>query len=115
MEANAISSHLHELLLVGLETLLVLLLHLFRRWRGYALQYYTAKTTATQREWLRLVGMEAFHYAERVYALLDGPAKLNEAVKYVLVRAEAHGMDVTYPEIRAVIEKAWSDTVRTQK
>jgi hypothetical protein len=112
---DAISTHLHELLLVGLETALLLLIRLFQHWKGYALHYYTAKTTATQREWLRLVGVEAFHYAERAFVLLDGPAKLNEAVKYVLDRAEPLGIEVTYQEIRAVIEKAWSETVPTQK
>ncbi|MGZ4123083.1 MAG: phage holin, LLH family [Tumebacillaceae bacterium] len=112
---EVISSHLHELVLVGAETLLLVILGLFQRWKAYAMQYYHTKTTATQREWLRLVGVEAFHYAERAFAGWDGQAKLNEAVKYVLDRAHVLGIDVSYPEIRAVIEKAWSETVNVAK
>ncbi|MGB8956367.1 MAG: hypothetical protein WCC10_13420, partial [Tumebacillaceae bacterium] len=67
------------------------------------------KTSAAEREWLRLVGTEAFHYAERAFAHYDGPAKLNEAVKYVLERAKRQDTEFTYPEIRAVIEKAWTE------
>lgn len=103
------ASTLHELLLLGLETLLLFGAGVLHRLKASATKYYVSRTSATQREWLRLVGVEAFHYAERAYAALDGPAKLNEAVKYVLDRAGSLGLDISYPEIRAVIEKAWTE------
>lgn len=106
---TAVSNTLHELLLIGLETLLLLGIALFHRFRQMAAQYCASKTTAAQREWLRLVGVEAYHYAERAFLQFDGPAKLNEAVKYVLDRADSYGLHITYPEIRAVIEKAWTE------
>lgn len=100
---------------MGLELGLFVLLVVLHRWKLRAARYYRAKTTVRQREWLSLIGQEAFHYAERAFGHYDGPAKLNEAVKYVLERSDLQGVEVTYPEIRAVIEKAWAETGRTRE
>ena len=80
-----------------------------RHWKLRAFAYYETKSTAIQREWLRLVGVEAYHYAERTFYQHDGPAKLNEAIKYVLDRAEGQGVEISYPEVRAVTERACSE------
>ncbi|KEO83050.1 phage holin, LLH family [Tumebacillus flagellatus] len=99
----------HDALLLLLQIAVFVAIGLLQKWKAQAVEYYTKHSTTQQREWLRMVGNEAFHYAERVFATFDGPGKLNEAVKYVLDRADFHGIHVTYPEVRAVIEKAWSE------
>lgn len=104
-----ITNMIHDALLVLLQIAVFMGLRSLQNWRAQAVAYYAKRTTTEQREWLKLVGNEAFHYSERVFASLDGPAKLNEAVKYVLDRAESHGITVSYPEVRAVIEKAWAE------
>jgi len=98
-----------EALLITLQLVLIVGLIWMRRWKMRAFEYYETKSTAIQREWLRLVGVEAYYYAERTYHNYDGPAKLNEAIKYVLDRAEGQGLIVTYPEVRAVVERACSE------
>ncbi|ARU59771.1 hypothetical protein CBW65_00930 [Tumebacillus avium] len=110
MEPTAVNLAVRDILLVGMELGMFVLLVVLHRWKLKAVRYYRTKTTVRQREWLNLIGQEAFHYAERAFTHYDGPAKLNEAVKYVLERSDSHGVDVTYPEIRAVIEKAWAET-----
>lgn len=107
--SQAMANVWHGLLLTGLEAAMMLGLTLLHRWKRRAIELYQRQTTAAERQWLQLVGVEAFHYAERVFRECDGPAKLNEAVKYVLDRTSTHGVDVTYSEIRAVIERAWSE------
>ncbi|ASS74461.1 hypothetical protein CIG75_05290 [Tumebacillus algifaecis] len=96
---------------MGLELGLFVLLVVLYRWKLKALGYYRTTMSVRQREWLNLIGREAFHYAERAFTHYDGPAKLNEAVKYVLERSDQQGVEVTYPEIRAVIEKAKAEMV----
>lgn len=103
---------LREIILIALEITLLVGLGLLHRWKMRAHSYYVTHTTIKQREWLKLVGNEAFHYAEQVFSHYDGPAKLNEAIQYVLERAESQGITVNYAEIRAVIEKAWWETNR---
>lgn len=98
-----------EALLITLQLVLIVGLISMHRWKMRAFEYYETKSTAIRREWLRLVGVEAYHYAERTYYTYDGPAKLNEAIKYVLDRAEGQGLVVTYPEVRAVVERACSE------
>ncbi|WP_170119365.1 phage holin [Tumebacillus permanentifrigoris] len=104
-----IQSLVNSALLLLLQIAVVSGLILLKRWKLQMEAYYAKQTTVQQRELLALVGNEAFHYAEQVFAQHDGPAKLNEAVKYVLDRATSHRLQVTYPEVRAVIEKAWAE------
>jgi len=106
------SELVHNLLLISLELLLFSGLLLFFRWQRQASHYYAARLSVSRREWLHRVGQEAYHFAERAYADYDGPAKLNEAVKYVLEHSKRHGIDVSYQEIRAVVESAWSHSRR---
>lgn len=68
----------------------------------------SAHTTANQRQVLSQLGREAFAYAETVHAAQDGPAKMNEAVKFLLDRCESCGLkDLQMVEVRAAIESAW--------
>ncbi|HEU4965201.1 MAG TPA: hypothetical protein VFV52_15340, partial [Bacilli bacterium] len=75
-----VSETMRDVLLIGVEITLLLSLALLHRWKLRAQTYFTAHTTTKEREWLRMVGSEAFHYAEQVFAHYDGPAKLNEAI-----------------------------------
>lgn len=109
-----VTSAMHEALLLLLQLAALAALALLQQWKAKAVEYYAHRTTKQQREWLALVGNEAFHYAEQVFLTYDGPAKLNEAVKYVLDRAKMHNLQVTYPEVRAVIEKAWAEFQTTK-
>jgi len=78
--------------------------------------YYTSKTTHQDRLLLAQIGREAFAFAETVYRGHDGPAKLNEAIKYLLDRAKEHGLgDVPMMDARAVIESAWLESDRAVK
>ncbi|ASS74537.1 hypothetical protein CIG75_05680 [Tumebacillus algifaecis] len=71
-------------------------------------QFYEAKTLLQNRQLLAQLGQEAFSYAETVHQTEDGPAKMNEAVKYLLNKCDAHGMqDVPMKDMLAVIETAW--------
>ncbi|PWK13898.1 phage holin, LLH family [Tumebacillus permanentifrigoris] len=75
--------------------------------------YYTSHTTVQQRQLLSQFGREAFAYAETVYRDYDGPAKMNEAIKYLLDTGESAGMkDIPLTSARAVIESAWLDDKR---
>lgn len=75
--------------------------------------YYDAQTTLQNRQLLAQLGREAFSYAETVYTTEDGPAKMNEAVKYLMDKCETCGMkDVPMKDMRAVIESAWLDDRR---
>ncbi|KEO82046.1 phage holin, LLH family [Tumebacillus flagellatus] len=75
--------------------------------------YYTTHTSAQERQMLAQFGREAFAYAETVYRDYDGPAKMNEAIKYLLDTGAKYGMqDLPLTEVRAVIESAWLDDKR---
>lgn len=76
-------------------------------------QYIVAHTTLREREFLAQVGKAAFSYAETAHGSLDGPGKLNEALKYMLKVLEDHGMqDVSMETMRAAIEAAWLEDRR---
>lgn len=75
--------------------------------------YIQSHTTVQERAFLERVGKEAFTYAETVFGALDGPAKLNEATKYMLDVLNQHGMNnVPMKDIRAIIEQAWLEDRR---
>ncbi|MBL0386284.1 hypothetical protein JJB07_06405 [Tumebacillus sp. ITR2] len=77
--------------------------------------YYTAHTSTQERQLLAQFGREAFAFAETVYRDYDGPAKMNEAIKYLLDAGTKYGMkDIPLTEARAVIESAWLDDKRKQ-
>ncbi|MGB8956867.1 MAG: hypothetical protein WCC10_15940 [Tumebacillaceae bacterium] len=80
-------------------------------WRAFKEPLMTAITShasAKQREVLAQLGREAFAFAETVHAGQDGPAKRNEAVKFLLDRCDGCGLrDVDMKDVRAVIESAW--------
>jgi Bacteriophage holin of superfamily 6 (Holin_LLH) len=94
----------------SLVLLIVLLVGIFI-WRAFKeplITAITSHTSAKQREMLAQLGREAFAYAESVHAGQDGPAKRNEAVKFLLDRCEGCGLrDVDMKDVRAVIESAW--------
>lgn len=70
--------------------------------------YIDAHTTLKQRQVLEQLGREAFSFAETVYPSLDGPAKLNEATKYMISALSNHNMNqVPMTDMRAAIENAW--------
>jgi hypothetical protein len=88
-------------------------LFLLRTLKGKVQTFVDAKTTVQQRQMLTQLGKEAFAYAETVYRGHDGPAKLNEALKYLLDRCDSSGLcDVHMKEARAVIESAWIEDKR---
>ncbi|TCP53733.1 superfamily 6 holin (LLH) [Tumebacillus sp. BK434] len=75
--------------------------------------YYDAQTTLQNRQLLAQLGREAFSYAETVYTMEDGPAKMNEAIKYLMDKCGTCGMqDVPMKDMRAVIESAWLEDRR---
>lgn len=84
-----------------------------RTFKNKVQTYYTSKTTHQERLLLAQLGREAFALAETVYRGHDGPAKLNEAIKYLLDRAKEHGLgDVPMMDARAMIEAAWLESNR---
>jgi len=108
-------STLHSILLLLLTGATLTAVLLLRRWQHEASAYYRTRSSTNQRQWLHLIGQEAYSHAERVYPHYDGPAKLNEAIKYALDRAQLHHLDFTYAEIRAVIECAWTEATASAK
>ena len=88
-------------------------LFLLRTLKARVKTFVDSKTTVQQRAMLSQLGKEAFAYAETVYRGHDGPAKLNEAIKYLLDRCDTCGLnDVHMKEARAVIESAWIEDKR---
>lgn len=74
-----------------------------------------SQTTYQQRQLLAQLGREAFAYAETVYRDHDGPAKLNQATRYLLDRCETCGLEeIPVQDARALIESAWLEQNRTQ-
>lgn len=51
--------------------------------------------------------LEAYVYAETVFAELDGTGKLNEALEYLSGKLKLLGISFSAEELRAAIEKAW--------
>lgn len=87
---------------------ILVVLFLLRTLKAHLQTYVVAHTTTQQRQLLAQLGQEAFSYAETVYQGLDGPAKLNEATKYLLDKANTTGLgQVQLQDARAVIESAW--------
>jgi len=68
--------------------------------------WLSSKTSAQQREILHRIAAEGFALVEVTYKQMDGPAKLNKALKYVSDRAISYGLDFSIDTIRAVVEKA---------
>ena len=108
--------------LIGNSTGLVLLIALivgifiWRACKEPLMTAITSHTSAKQREVLAQLGREAFAFAETVHAGLDGPAKRNEAVKFLLDRCDGCGLrDVDMKDVRAVIESAWLQDRRQQR
>lgn len=75
--------------------------------------YIQSHTTVQERAFLERIGREAYTYAETVFGALDGPAKLNEATKYMLDVLAQYGIkNVPMKDIRAMIEQAWLEDRR---
>ena len=86
---------------------------LLRKFKQSAQTFYESNTTIQQRQLLSQLGREAFVYAETVYAQMDGPAKLNEAIKYLYDRCDTCGIENLHmQEARAVVESAWLEDRR---
>lgn len=66
-----------------------------------------ARTTASQRDTLHKLAAEAAALAEATYETLDGPAKLNKAIQYVIDKSPVPNLDIV--TIRAAVEKAVLD------
>ena len=110
-------NHLLDMLLSGsgilMQVLVVIALIVWLKVKGPLQAYYQAHTTAQERQLLALLGREAFAYAETVFAHYDGPAKRNEALKYLLDKAKSFNLStVDMQDLRAVIESAWLDDRR---
>ncbi|BCJ88010.1 phage holin [Effusibacillus dendaii] len=74
--------------------------------------YIVQHTTAKERDLIARIGQEAFTYAETVFAQSDGPAKLNEAIKYMLDALARQGKSIPMKEVRSAIESAWMSDKR---
>jgi len=110
---------LTDLLLAVLEGVLLWGVFALRSVRRNATAYYETRATLKQREWLRMVGEEAYHFAERAYGGHESEAKRYQASRYVRDRAEELGVELSNSEIRASIERAWLErqpapSVKTQ-
>jgi hypothetical protein len=103
---------LNQGLTILLQAAVLILLYLFRQIGQKITAYYESHTTMRQRQLLALLGREAFAFAETVYKSLDGDAKLNEALRYLLSKAEQHGLSISMKDARAVIEQAWLEDRR---
>ncbi|GIM47148.1 hypothetical protein DNHGIG_26970 [Collibacillus ludicampi] len=113
---NPVNSFWIEILNQGLNILLqasvLVLLYLFRQLVQKISAYYESHTSLRQRELLTMLGHEAFTFAETVYRNMDRDAKLNEALRYLLSKAEQHGLSISMKDARAVIEKDWLEDRR---
>ena len=98
---------LHDLLLALLEGVLLWGVIALRSLRRNATAYYDTRATLKQREWLRLIGEEAYHFAERAYGGHESEAKRYQASRYVRDRAEELGVQLSNSEICASLERAW--------
>jgi len=93
---------------IVLQIVLLVGVLVLRAFKEPLMKAITTHTTAKQREVLTQLGREAFAFAETVHAGLDGPAKMNEAVKFMLERCDGCGLhDVDMRDVQAVIESAW--------
>jgi len=90
--------------LVGL--LVVFVLGIIASLRVKVNAWLASRTTAQQRDILHRIASEGFALAEVAYKDLDGPAKLNMAIAYVVDRLGDIGIDTTIETIRAAVEKA---------
>jgi predicted ArsR family transcriptional regulator len=98
---------------IVLEVAVLVGLLLLRNVKQHLEKFYAAKTLLEQRQLLAQLGREAFSYAETVHGSKDGPAKMNEAIKYMLEKCDDCGMkEVSMKDLRAVIESAWLENCR---
>ncbi|MCX7570696.1 phage holin, LLH family [Tumebacillus sp. DT12] len=108
-----VMAYLDQGLGIVLEIAILAGLFFLRKLRGNVEGFFDSRTNAQKRQLLAQLGKEAFAYAETVYRGGDGPAKLNEAVRYMIDRCEDCGLgEVPMKEMRAVIEGAWLDDRR---
>ncbi|NIK67948.1 phage holin, LLH family [Paenibacillus sp. BK720] len=68
---------------------------------------YEARTTASQREALHKIALEAFAFAETTWKDTGGPSKLSAAMGYVSKRLREVGIAITPEEIEAAVHHAW--------
>jgi len=84
-----------------------------RRMSNAQRNYYSASRELQRRNLLQALGREAFAQAESIHRGMDGPAKMNEAIKYLYAKCDSCGMgDIDMSDARAVIEAAWLDDSR---
>jgi len=108
-----VMAYLDQGLGIVLEIAILAGLFLLRNLRGNLAGFFDSRTNAQKRQLLAQLGKEAFAYAETVHRDGDGPAKLNEAVRYMLDRCDGCGLgEVPMKEMRAVIEGAWLEDRR---
>lgn len=97
-----------------LQLVVIIGLFLLRKLKGRMEAFYDAHTTTQQRALLGQIGREAFAFAETVYREYDGPAKMNEAIKYLLDAGSKLGLqEISLTDARAVIESAWLNDKRS--
>lgn len=111
--SEGMMAYLQEGVSLILQIAVFVALFFLRTFKNKVQTYYTSKTTQQERLLLAQIGREAFAFAETVYRGHDGPAKLNEAIKYLLDRAKEQGLgDVAMMDARAMIEAAWLESNR---
>lgn len=109
-----ISQHLTEVLIALIGLLAVYVKIWLNDLKKKAEAYYEARTTAAQRETLQKLGAEAFAFAETVFREMKGPDKLAEAVKYLEDKAWQLGINISFEEARAAVERAWLEDKRKE-
>lgn len=93
--------------LVGL--LATLLLAAITSLRSKVEAWLEARTSAAQREVLHRLAEEAYAFSEKMYQGSGGDDKLEAALQYVTARLNLDRMGLTGSDIRAAIEKAWTE------
>ncbi|OPX92707.1 MAG: hypothetical protein A4E53_00361 [Pelotomaculum sp. PtaB.Bin104] len=88
---------------------------LLKTWLPKIEAWIEAHTTATQRETIRKLGLEAFAYAETVYREKKGSDKLQEALAYFNQHMSKYGLsNLNADVIRAAVEAAWLEDKRKE-
>lgn len=94
---------------------LVVIAFVLRYWRAFGAWLNARKAAAEAEEknklqallWAKAV--EAYAYAETVFAELEGADKLSEALQYLSSKLTLLDISFSAEEIRAAIEKAWME------
>jgi hypothetical protein len=64
---------------------------------------------------IEAVAHEAYSFAESMYANLDGPKKMNQAITYVTKRLPGYGIELGTDAIYGAVQSAWQKVEGQQK